>query len=87
MQNRKEKYWSQVKECAARSFEWYIIKKLAEKQQVNEYLAQIPPCEVGHEDTYPYPHAVDFDTLNYIFHNMFKSVKQEKTDYGFNTIR
>ncbi|MBQ9213052.1 MAG: hypothetical protein IJ150_03835 [Bacteroidales bacterium] len=61
-------------------------KKLADKHQINEYLAQIPTAEPDRMNYYPYPHLEDYDTIENIYDGIFKSVKQEKTETGV-TIR
>jgi hypothetical protein len=87
-EGRSKKYWSTIVECAARGFEWYVIKKLADKGYVNEYLAQVGKLpDEEHRHLYPYPHTEDFDRLENIYDGIFKSVRQVKTPFGLNTIQ
>lgn len=85
-EKRKENYWQKELECGARAFEWYVIKKLTDKHQINEYLAQIPTAEPDRLQLYPYPHPEDYDTIENIYDGIFKSVQQFKTPTGV-TIR
>ena len=85
-EKRKEDYWQKKLECGARAFEWYVIKKLTDRQQINEYLAQIPLAEPDRMKLYPYPHPNDYDTIENIFDGIFKNVQQVKTPTGV-TIR
>ena len=85
-EKRKEDYWQKKLECGARAFEWYVIKKLTDRQQINEYLAQIPLAEPDRMKLYPYPHPNDYDTIENIFDGIFKNVQQVKTETGV-TIR
>lgn len=85
-EKRKENYWQKELECGARAFEWYVIKKLTDKHQINEYLAQIPTAEPDRMQLYPYPHPTDYDIIENIYDGIFKSVQQVKTPTGV-TIR
>ena len=87
-QRRSPKYWSTHRECGARAFEWYVIEKLKEKGYTNEYLAQIPEMDWGHEDMFPYPHPNDQWLITQIFDGIFQNVKQVAIDgSNFKTIR
>ena len=86
-EGRKKPYWQTGCECFARSFEWYVIKKLADAGCKNEYLAQIPPVDEGHLDMYPYPHESDKAELEESFDKLFKAVEQTETDKGLFTIK
>ena len=86
-ERRSKPYWQKKLECAARAFEWYVITKLAEKDRINEYLAQIPKPEPDRLDYYPYPHEADYGSCKQIFDGIFENVVQEKTKYNFFTIK
>lgn len=85
-ERRSPKYWSTCIEYSARAFEWYVIKKLSDKNQINEYLAQIPTAEPDRMKYYPYPHPVDYIEVESIFNGIFANVQQVKTETGV-TIR
>lgn len=85
-EHRSPKYWSTCIEYSARAFEWYVIKKLSDKNQINEYLAQIPTAEPDRMKYYPYPHPVDYIEIESIFNGIFANVQQVKTETGV-TIR
>ena len=86
-ERRSKPYWQKKLECAARAFEWYVITKLAEKDRINEYLAQIPKPEPDRLNYYPYPHEADYGSCKQIFDGIFENVVQEKTKYNFFTIK
>jgi len=85
-ERRSPKYWSTCIEYSARAFEWYVIKKLSDKNQINEYLAQIPTAEPDRMKYYPYPHPVDYIEVESIFNGIFANVQQVETETGV-TIR
>lgn len=83
-------YWSKTNECAARAFEVYVIKKLADIGCINEYLAQIPEPQDGYENRYPYPMkgSKDESDITEVFDGIFKGVDRNvPTDTEFKTIR
>jgi len=83
-------YYSDTAEMAARSFEAYIIKKLAEKKISNDYLASVIPAQswemVSESErvrkAYPYPLDNEMPAITKVFDNLFETIKERKTDKG-----
>lgn len=69
-------YWSSIIERAARSFESYVIAKLEQQGQSNDYLANVVPITSFKRDEGRYPYLTDEE---------LKPVA-EKFDVLFNTI-
>lgn len=80
---KSKAYWSTTIEMSARSFENYIIEKLGETNQSNDYLANFKETsewikDVGlNLDNYPYPLKDESPIINEAFDNLF-SVMEEK---------
>jgi len=87
---RGKDYWSTVREMTARSFERYVIDKLASKGFESDYLANIVSEEahdaenkiLGDNQAYPYPLNDEMEAVNNAYDNLFKTLKTKKTDKG-----
>lgn len=82
-QRRREPYWNTSIELYARAFEYYVLHKIEENGEKNEYLAQIPGIETDRVDMYPYPHPEDKEYIMNHFDRLFKTVKETKTEEGW----
>ncbi|WP_163321694.1 LPD5 domain-containing protein [Draconibacterium mangrovi] len=90
-ETRSKRYWSQMLEMTARSFENFIIEKLGATNEQNDYLANFK--EIGdwitdgglEMDSYPYPLEAETGEINEAFQQLFNTI-QEKTDDEGNTI-
>lgn len=80
-------YYSSDTELAARALQDYIIGKLEEKGQVNDFLSNhITPEEwSGSEKTYPFPSEKEVESIGEAFNNLFDTI-EEKVDEEGNTI-
>jgi hypothetical protein len=80
-------YYSSDTELAARALQDYIIRKLEERGQVNDFLSNhITPEEwSGSEKTYPFPSGKEVETIGEAFNNLFDTI-DEKVDEEGNTI-
>lgn len=85
-QARSKAYWSTIIEMSARSFENYIIEKLGETGQRNDYLANFKAMSEWVEDggldmsSYPYPTVEETPEINKAFDNLFNTI--EETESG-----
>lgn len=79
-------YYSSDTELAARALQDYIIRKLEERGQVNDFLSNhITPEEwSGSEKTYPFPSGKEVETIGEAFNNLFDTI-DEKVDEDGNT--
>jgi len=77
-------YWSRIIERAARSFENYVIAKMAEKGYHNDYLANVAAIESFARDPgrYPYLLAEELPPIEKAFDNLFATVETKETDKG-----
>lgn len=90
---RSDLYWSTAVEMSARSFENYIIEKLGEKNQQNDYLANFKETSEWITDTkgdldalknYPYPLAEESQIVNEKFQQFFETIKEDEKGKLFN---
>jgi len=83
---RTERYWSTMVEMTARSFENYVIEKLAEDGRRNDYLANFRDmgdwAKTFDIDAFPYPLKDESPALNAAFDNLFEVMESEETDDG-----
>lgn len=93
---RTKQYWSTGREMTARAFESFIIEKLQDQGQANDYLANIVSQEywdaataLGLEEggTYPYPEAAEIPRVRAAFEGFFRTVETRETDRGTTEIR
>lgn len=72
-QTRSTPYWSQTIEIGARSFEAHVIARLAERERLNDYLANVVEEEMFEADAalrgqpagrYPYPVAAEMESVS-----------------------
>lgn len=84
---RTKVYWSTIIEMSARSFENYLIEKLAQNDQFNDYLANFKDTSQWLTDSkfslenYPYP-LKEETAINDAFDTLFATIEQEETDSG-----
>jgi len=87
---RSKPYWGTIVEMAARSFESYVYRKLAEDEIRNDYLVAFR--KIGEyinqagasEEKYPYPTNEEAKTIDAAFEGLFQTIKT-KTE-GDNTL-
>lgn len=80
----KNGYWSRIIERSARAFENYIIYKLEQRGQSNDYLANIRPADdfVRDDGAYPYLLESEIAPIEQAFDKLFGEMKQRETDKG-----
>lgn len=81
-QLKSKPYWATMVELTARAFEKYIITKLTERGQVNDYLANIKSNEeYVRSDVYPYPTDEEIKLIaphyDALFQQIFQTVPDE----------
>lgn len=87
---RPKNYWSTVREMTARTFERYVIEKLAESGYESDYLANIVSESdvqsineaLGQNDSYVYPLLSEMDAVNKAYDNLFNTLETKETDKG-----
>lgn len=92
LDNRKTKdYWTTMDEVTARSFERYVIDKLAKDGYESDYLATILSKDewdavealFGNEgESYPYPTNAESEVIHKAYQNLFDTLKTKETDEG-----
>jgi hypothetical protein len=86
--SRSKDYWSTAIEMSARSFENYIIEKLAATSQQNDYLANFKETSewLQHSgldlENYPYPLKEESPEINEAFDQLFNTLEQRETETG-----
>lgn len=87
---RAKDYWSTVRELTARSFEIYVIDRLAKNGNESDYLANVV-SEDAHNardqlyqttDPYPYPLKSEMKVLAPAYDGLFKNLKTKPTEHG-----
>ena len=82
-QTRSKRYWTEITEMSARSFENYIIEKLGATGQQNDYLANFKAMsewvnEGGLDNnSYPYPTVEESPNINKAFDNLFEVIQED----------
>lgn len=80
-QRRSKPYWSTDIEMSARSFESYIIAKLADNEFTNDYLANVVSENAfAIEGGYPYPTAAEIPAIRAGFDALFQTVEANEAD-------
>ena len=77
-------YWSRIIERAARSFENYVIHKMAQKGYQNDYLANVASIEEFQRDAGRYPYLLDGELapVAEAFDNLFATIQTRETERG-----
>lgn len=92
---RSKQYWSTIVEMSARSFEGFIIDKLHETNQVNDYLANFKEMgdwvrdtngNIDAEKNYPYPIDTERAAINEAYQQFFNVLQVKKDDVGKDVI-
>jgi len=80
-------YWSSIIEQAARSFENYVIEKLAKAGHTNDYLANVTKVEDFQKDpsVYPYLLAEELAPIEQAFDEFFNTMQVRETPQGLQT--
>ncbi len=83
----KKGYWSSIVERAARSFEGYIIFKMAQDGYQNDYLANVQSIEDFPRDPSRYPYLLNEELAPVVeaFDNLFNTVKVDDTGMLYQT--
>ena len=76
-EGKQKSYWSTPLEMAARSFEAYLVDKLKEKGQKNDYLSGSASNDVYSGEWYPYPTERDRVKINKAFDELFEVIRNE----------
>ena len=88
---RSNAYWSTDTEMTARAFESYVIEKLKDQGQANDYLANIVSQDyweaqeaLGQQDSesYPYPQAAEIPEIRAAYDRLFETIETRETDQG-----
>ena len=74
---KQKSYWSTPLEMAARAFEAYLVDKLKEKGQRNDYLSGHASNDVYDGAWYPYPTERDRVKINKAFDELFEVIRNE----------
>lgn len=80
-----KRYWDTRVEMSARSFERYVIDRLDDSNQSNDYLANIVSEQAWNatdEGSYPYPTESEAKIINKAFDRFFRTIKSKNTDNG-----
>lgn len=82
--NKQDRYWSQIIERAARSFESYIIAKMDQAGYQNDFLANVIGPEGFSRDPgrYPYLLPEEMAPVESAFENLFDTIETKETDKG-----
>lgn len=80
-QTRSKPYWATDIEMSARSFESYVIAKLADDGRSNDYLANVVR-EEAFGDSFPYVTADETPAVRAAFDALFDTVQSESTPEG-----
>jgi flagellar motility protein MotE (MotC chaperone) len=82
-------YWSRIIERGARSFETYVIAKLADRGYRNDYLANVRSLEEfsRSQDRYPYLTPDEQGPVNEAFDKLFSTIEARETDEGVSLYR
>lgn len=77
-------YWSRIIERGARSFETYVIARLADQGFRNDYLANVQTLEQFSRDPgrYPYLTPDEQGPVNEAFDKLFATLETKETDLG-----
>ncbi|MGB5835284.1 MAG: LPD1 domain-containing protein, partial [Thiohalocapsa sp.] len=80
----KEGYWSRIIERGARSFENYVISKMAERGYQNDYLANVTQIEDFQRDVgrYPYLKPDEIAPVAEAFDNLFATIETKADEQG-----
>jgi len=81
---RAKNYWSTTVEMTARSFEQYVISKLAKKDQESDYLANVmeEPTVQADKAEYPYPLQSEMNVIESAYDGLFDTLKTQVTESG-----
>lgn len=85
---KTKRYWSTNLEMTARAFENFLIEKLGQNNERNDYLANFKDTSQWLTDSklsldnYPYPLKDEQEVINSAFQNFFNAIEEEETDTG-----
>ncbi|MCD9525543.1 LPD5 domain-containing protein [Photobacterium carnosum] len=88
---RSKDYWSTAIEMSARSFESYLIAKLADQSARNDFLANIVSEDAWESDakenssltnSYPYPNKSESHVIRSSFDHLFNTIEEHEFDDG-----
>ena len=82
-----EGYYDKPTELAARAFQDYVVRKLADKGKINDFLSSFTSEEEwnGEPENYPFPIGAEAEKIDEKFDALFDAM-QERTDEESNTI-
>lgn len=84
-ETRSKDYWSTGREMTARSFESYVIAKLADNGIRSDYLANVVSGEaVERDELYPYPTAGEMPKIRAAYDNIFNVIEASPPDESGN---
>lgn len=76
-EGKQKSYWSTPLEMAARAFEAYLVDKLKERGQRNDYLSGSASNDIYAGAWYPYPTERDRIKINKAFDELFEVIRNE----------
>jgi hypothetical protein len=81
---KSDGYWGSIIERAARSFENYVIHKMAENGYQNDYLANVVSVEDFARDNGRYPYLIgeEIAPVAEAFDNLFSTIQTRQTESG-----
>ena len=79
-----EGYYDKPTELAARAFQDWVLRRLTEKGQVNDFLSAFTPEEMwnGKPEDYPYPVGDDAKSIGDAFDTLLGSIKEREGEGG-----
>lgn len=84
-ETRSKDYWSTGREMTARSFESYVIAKLADNGISSDYLANVVRGEaVERDELYPYPTAGEMPKIRAAYDHIFDVIEASPPDESGN---
>lgn len=76
-------YWSTNVEMFARAFESYVMDRMAEKNQINDFLVRPNKADRGKsDDTFPYPAGIERKEFNALFDTLLGAIETKESDDG-----
>ncbi len=82
-----EGYYDKPTELGARAFQDYVVRRLADRSQINDFLSSFTEQEQwnGEPENYPYPYGEEADRIDEKFDTLFGSMLTREDEQG-NTV-
>lgn len=77
-------YFDKPTELGARAFQDYVMRRLTDRGQVNDFLSSFTPEEQwnGEAKNYPYPTGKDADAIDEKFDKLFGTMEERQDEHG-----